>query len=104
MFGKLGYDNLPTLAMWKLNSYASLTAGQRTTASRGFDDLLAWHRRTQLDDVALLIGLCFEAVGFERGQQARCRRGKSDADAGLGAEVRRFFGGNEWEAGRGQRE
>lgn len=55
MFGKLGYDNLPTLAMWQLNSYASLTAGQRTTASRGFDDLLAWHRRTQLDDYADLL-------------------------------------------------
>jgi len=55
VFGKLGYDNLPTLAMWKLNSYLSLTAAQRSVASRGFDDLLAWHRRTQLDDYADLL-------------------------------------------------
>lgn len=55
VFGKLGYDNLPTLAMWKLNSYVSLTASQRSVASREFDDLLAWHRRTQLDDYADLL-------------------------------------------------
>ncbi len=55
MVGKLGYDNLPTLAMWKLNSYASLTAQQRSLAGRHFDELLAWHRRTQLDDYTELL-------------------------------------------------
>jgi hypothetical protein len=55
VFGKLGYDNLPTLAMWKLNSYVSLTASQRSVANREFEDLLAWHRRTQLDDYADLL-------------------------------------------------
>jgi len=55
MVGKLGYDNLPTLAMWKLNSYVSLTPPQRALASRHFDELLAWHRRTQLDDYIELL-------------------------------------------------
>jgi hypothetical protein len=55
MFGKLGYDNLPSLAMWRLNSYVSLTPQQRSVATRYFDDLLAWHRRTQLDDYADLL-------------------------------------------------
>jgi hypothetical protein len=55
MVGKLGYDNLPTLAMWKLNSYVTLTPSQRALASRHFDELLAWHRRTQLDDYIELL-------------------------------------------------
>jgi len=55
MVGKLGYDSLPTLAMWKLNSYVTLTPSQRALASRHFDELLAWHRRTQLDDYIELL-------------------------------------------------
>lgn len=52
---KLGYDNLPTLAMWRMNSYVSLDDQQRALAERRLESLHAWHRRTQLDDYVSLL-------------------------------------------------
>ncbi|RPH46373.1 MAG: hypothetical protein EHM87_02665 [Burkholderiales bacterium] len=47
---RLGYENLPTLAAWRADSYLALNADQRALASRRMESLHAWHRRTQLDD------------------------------------------------------
>ena len=47
--GRIGYDNLPTIALWRIDSYLSLSSPQRAQASRHLEDLHAWHRRTQLD-------------------------------------------------------
>jgi hypothetical protein len=52
---KLGYDNLPTLAMWRVNAYLSLNDEQQALAERRLESLHAWHRRTQLDDYAALL-------------------------------------------------
>ena len=51
-FGRLGYDNFSTLALWRLDGYVSLTPDQRFRAGRAFDSLLGWHRSTQLEDYA----------------------------------------------------
>lgn len=50
--GRLGYDNFSTLALWRLDGYVSLTPEQRLRAGRAFDNLLVWHRSSQLDDYA----------------------------------------------------
>jgi hypothetical protein len=56
--GRLGYENLPTLAMWRVDSYLSLNADQRELASRRLGSLHAWHRDTQLDGyIAFLRGV-----------------------------------------------
>ena len=47
---RLGYDNLPTLATWRADTYLSLNTEQRALATRRIESLHAWHRRTQLDD------------------------------------------------------
>ena len=47
---RIGYDNLPTLAAWRADTYLSLNTEQRALATRRFESLHAWHRRTQLDD------------------------------------------------------
>ncbi len=47
---RLGYDNLPTLAAWRADTYLSLNTEQRALATRRIESLHAWHRRTQLDD------------------------------------------------------
>lgn len=52
---KLGYDNLPTLAMWRVNTYLSLNDEQRVLAERRIESLHAWHRSTQLDDYVSLL-------------------------------------------------
>jgi len=52
---KLGYDNLPMLAMWRVDSYLSLDSEQRALAERRIETLHAWHRRTQLDDYVSLL-------------------------------------------------
>jgi hypothetical protein len=52
---RLGYDNLPTLAAWRADTYLSLNTEQKALATRRFESLHAWHRRTQLaEDLALI--------------------------------------------------
>jgi hypothetical protein len=55
MIGRLGYDHFPTLAAWRADSYLSLSAEQKSVASRRIEALHAWHRSTQLDDYAALL-------------------------------------------------
>jgi hypothetical protein len=52
---QVGYDHLPRLALWRLDSYVALDAQQRAIAGRRLEELHAWHRGTQLDDYARLL-------------------------------------------------
>ena len=47
--GRIGYDNLPTIALWRLDGYLSLSSAQRAQVTHHLEALHAWHRRTQLD-------------------------------------------------------
>jgi hypothetical protein len=49
---KAGYDNMPTLAMWRMGSYVTLNAEQRQIAVHRIEALHDWHRSTQLGDYA----------------------------------------------------
>jgi hypothetical protein len=49
---RFGYENLPMLAIWRADSYLSLSSAQKAMASRRIESVHAWHRRTQLDDYA----------------------------------------------------
>lgn len=40
------------LAIWRADSYLSLSSAQKAMASRRIESVHAWHRRTQLDDYA----------------------------------------------------
>jgi len=64
----VGYDWLPSLAMWRADGYVSLTPEQRALAQRRIGDLHAWHRATQLDDY----------LAFLRGVQRRVATGEVD--------------------------
>lgn len=52
---RLGYDWLPTLAVWRADGYLGLNPEQRQLAHRHLSDLQHWHRRTQLDDYVALL-------------------------------------------------
>ena len=75
LVGKLGYDNLPSLAMWRIDGYLGLTSEQRELASRRLEGLHAWHRQTQLDDY----------IGFLKGVQRRIAAGPLEE-----ADIRRW--------------
>ena len=73
MIGRLGYDNLPTLATWRADSYLSLNAEQKAIASRRMEALHAWHRSTQLDDYAALLREIQRTVAQGDVDEARIR-------------------------------
>jgi hypothetical protein len=73
MVGRLGYDNLPTLATWRADSYLSLNAEQKAIASRRIEALHAWHRSTQLDDYAALLREIQRTVAQGDVDEARIR-------------------------------
>jgi hypothetical protein len=75
LVGKLGYENLPTIAMWRVDGYLGLSSEQRELASRRLEGLHAWHRRTQLEDY----------VGFLKGVQRRVAAGPIEE-----ADIRRW--------------
>lgn len=52
---KLGYNNVDTLALIRLNSYVDLTPDQELTVKERVNSLLAWHRSTQLRDYVAFI-------------------------------------------------
>ena len=68
MVGRLGYENLPTIAMWRADTYLDLTTAQRDVATRRIEGLQSWHRQTQLDDY----------VDFLKGVQRRVASGPID--------------------------
>jgi len=66
---KLGYDWLPTLAVWRADGYLALNADQKGVAQRHLQALQSWHRSTQIDDY----------VAFVRDVQRRVAEGPVDA-------------------------
>jgi hypothetical protein len=49
-FSKMGYDALPTLARWQINSYLDLDPNQRDIVDRHLNRLQQWHRHDQLPE------------------------------------------------------
>ena len=49
-FSRLGYDALPTLARWQINSYLDLDENQRDIVDRHLNSLQQWHRHDQLPE------------------------------------------------------
>jgi hypothetical protein len=72
---KLGYDWLPTLALWRADGYLALNADQKGVAQRHLVALQDWHRNTQIDDY----------IGFLRNVRQRVAEGPVDA-----ADIRRW--------------
>lgn len=70
---RIGYDWLPTLALWRADGYLSLSPEQKQLAQRRLTELHQWHRRTQLDDY----------LGLLRGVQQQVASGTpvTEADA-----------------------
>jgi hypothetical protein len=52
---KVGYDNLPTLAMWQVGKFVSLDAAQKRLFTSRLESLHDWHRGTQVADYAQLL-------------------------------------------------
>lgn len=54
---RLGYANGDTFVYWWLNSYVDFTDNQKPWVKAHIDNLLAWHRKTQLKDYAQVLSL-----------------------------------------------
>ncbi len=52
---RLGYNNAPQLGWWWLDGYVDFSSAQAPAARQAIDDLHAWHRRTQLPQLAALL-------------------------------------------------
>ena len=52
---KLGYQQLPTLSYWWLDSTVSFSGNQTTAAKESIDKLYQWHRREELPSYAALL-------------------------------------------------
>jgi hypothetical protein len=79
---RLGYDWLPTLALWRAEGYVPLNADQRQIAQRHLEDLQRWHRRTQLDDyVDLLRGVQRQVASGAPVSEADVRRWREEVVA-----------------------
>lgn len=52
---RLSYDHGDTLLYWWLNAYVDLDSSQKDGVSKDIDNLFQWHRKTQLNDYAMLL-------------------------------------------------
>lgn len=52
---KLGYNNLPDLAYWWLDGYVDFNGEQTPRVREDLASLLAWHRQTELPQIAALL-------------------------------------------------
>ena len=52
---KLGYGQLPDLTYWWIDAYIDLTDAQTPRLRREIDELIAWHRSTELPQLVLLL-------------------------------------------------
>ena len=52
---KLGYNNLPDLAYWWLDGYVDFNDAQTPRVREDLASLLAWHRQTELPQIAALL-------------------------------------------------
>ncbi len=69
---RFGYDALPTWVNWQANRYLDLDAQQRAIVERHLDEVLLWHRQTQLPEYG----------AFLRAVDDRVRTGLDPADLG----------------------
>ena len=76
--GRLGYDNLPTLAMWRVDTYLALNAEQKARAARGFEGLHTWHRNSQLDGYSQWLAGVQREVADGSVSEADLRRWRED--------------------------
>ncbi len=70
---RIAYENLPTLATWRADTYLALSAEQRALTSSRFESLQAWHRRTQLDDYRAFLQQVQRRVGTGDVDEAQIR-------------------------------
>ena len=59
---RLGYNNGPTLSWWWLDGYGDFTRDQAPAVRGALDRLFAWHRSTQLPEVAALLAAAGQDV------------------------------------------
>lgn len=52
---RIGYSNGDTFVYWWLNGYVDFTDNQKPWVKAHIDNLLAWHRKTQLKDYAKVL-------------------------------------------------
>jgi hypothetical protein len=52
---KLGYNQLPEIAYWWIDAYIDTSDAQTPRLRRDLDELLQWHRSTELPQVVLLL-------------------------------------------------
>ncbi len=52
---RLGYSNADTLAYWWLDGYVDFNSSQKAKVKRDIDQLLSWHRTTQLPQYVQLL-------------------------------------------------
>lgn len=52
---RLAYNHGDTLLYWWLDAYVDLNSDQKVWVKRDIDDLLRWHRKTQLHDYAQVL-------------------------------------------------
>lgn len=53
---RLGYTNGDTFLYWWLDGYVNFNDSQKTWVKRDIERLITWHRTTQLEDYARLLG------------------------------------------------
>jgi len=71
---RVGYENLPTLAMWQVGKYLSLDAEQKRLVTARLGSVHDWHRSTQLSDYAQLLRSIQRQVATGPIDEARIRQ------------------------------
>lgn len=69
---RMGYNNGPTLAWWWLDGYGDFSREQAPAVRGALDRLFAWHRSTQLPEVAALLAAAQQAVLQPTTSEAAC--------------------------------
>lgn len=77
--GRLGYETLPTLATWRVDRHVSLDREQKARVSQGFDELLAWHRTTQLEGYGTWLRGIRQTLSTGQLTEADIRRWREEA-------------------------
>ncbi len=69
---RMGYNNGPMLTWWWLDGYGDFTREQAPTVRGALDRLFAWHRSTQLPEVAALLAAAQQGVLQPTTAEAAC--------------------------------
>ena len=70
---RLGYTQGPTLAYWWLDSYLDFDDAQRIKARDALAQWFAWHRKTELPQLAALLGRAASEVTADATAEQACR-------------------------------